>query len=111
MRHHVLKFANNCVIVSLLRSDNPDHGPVVVDFRDWCRSTFLGMNVSKIEDMTIGFKKNATVISPDVINDQAFEFAQQYKYIGTVIDDKLTFKLHLEAVCRKAYQCMQACVF
>lgn len=83
---------------SLLSSDDPDHGSVVVDFTDWCKSSFLNINVSKTKEMTLDFRKNPMVISPAVINDQAVEFVQQYKYLGTEID------VDVDAVCRKAHQ-------
>lgn len=47
--------------------------------------------------MTIDFRKTPTVISPALINNQAMESVQQYKYPGTVFDDKLTFELQVGA--------------
>jgi len=40
--------------------------------------------------------RNSTVILPLVIN--------QYKYLGTVIDDKLTIEAHVNSLCNKAHQ-------
>lgn len=37
------------------------------------------------------------------INDHAVEIVHQFKYFGTVIDEKLTFEAH---VCKKAHQRM-----
>ena len=34
-----------------------------------------------------------------VINDKAVEAVQQYKYLGIVTDEKLTFELHVDTVC------------
>lgn len=45
-------------------------------------------------------------ILPSVINGQAVEVVQQYKYLGTIIDDKLTFEPNTDAVCAKAHQRM-----
>lgn len=42
-------------------------------------------------------------ISPVDINDHAVEIVHQFKYFGTVIDEKLTFEAH---VCKKAHQRM-----
>lgn len=41
-----------------------------------------------------------------LINDQAVEFVQQYKYLGTVFDNELTVELQVDAVCKKAHQWM-----
>ena len=92
--------------MSLLNSDECDHGPIVKDFIDWCKSSFLDINVSKTKEMHIDFRKNPSVISPVIINDQAVEVVKQYKYLGTIIDNKLTFEPQVDAVCLKAHQRM-----
>lgn len=43
---------------------------------------------------------------PVVIKDQAVEFVQQFKYLGSIIDNKLTFELQVDFVRRKAHQCV-----
>lgn len=103
---HILKFSDDSVIVSLLSNDDPVHGPVVREFIDWCFSSFMCINVSKTKEMLIDFRKNQSVISPLVIEDQAFELVHNYKYLGTNIDDKLCFDFHVDAVCKKAHQRM-----
>ncbi len=40
-----------------------DHGPVLTDFIDWCKLSFLDINVLKTKEMTIDFRKNPLVIS------------------------------------------------
>ncbi len=103
---HILKFADDSVIVSLLNSDNPDHGPVVKEFTDWCFKSFMCINVSKTKEMLIDFRKHLSVSPPLVTEDQAVELVHNYKYLGTNIDDKLSFEFHVDAVCKKAHQCM-----
>lgn len=41
-----------------------------------------------------------------MIKDQAVEFVQQFKYHGSIIDNKLTFELQVDFVHRKAHQCV-----
>lgn len=43
---------------------------------------------------------------PVVIKDQPVEFVQQFKYLGSIIDNKLTFELQVDFVRRKAHQCV-----
>ena len=38
---HILKFADDSVIVSLLNNEEASHGPVVNDFVTWCDNSFL----------------------------------------------------------------------
>ncbi len=56
--------------------------------------------------MIIDFRKNPTDISPVVINDHVVEVVHQFKYLCTVIDEKLTFEAHVNDLCKKAHQHM-----
>lgn len=71
-------FVDDSVIVSLLSSDDPEHGSVMAGFIDYW--VFSNLDVSKTKEMTIYFK-NTTDISPVVINDQAIEVVWQYNYL------------------------------
>ncbi len=42
---HIIKFADDSVIVSLLNSEDPDHGPVLTYFIDWCKLSFLDIKI------------------------------------------------------------------
>ena len=57
-----------------------------------------------VKEMMIDFRKNVSVSPPLVIEDQVVERVLNYKYLGTNIDDKLSFDLHVDTVCRKAHQ-------
>ncbi|KAI5086940.1 gastrula zinc finger protein XlCGF28.1-like, partial [Silurus meridionalis] len=105
-RCHIIKFADDSVIVSLLDKEDSVHGFVLVDFIDWCKLSFLDINVLKTKEMIVDFRKNRTAISPVVINDHAVEIVHHFKYLGTIIDEKLTFGAHVDAVCKKAHQRM-----
>lgn len=73
-RRHIIKIADDSVIVSLFNNEDPDHGSVLADFTDWCNLSFLNINVFKTKEMIIDFRKNPTVISPAVINDHQFKY-------------------------------------
>ncbi len=95
---------DDLVIVSLLCIDNPYHGLVLKEVGDWCKAFYLDINVSKTKEMTVDCGNNPNVMPPVVIVDQAKEIVQQYKYLGTITDDKLTFEHNFDAVCNKTYQ-------
>ena len=69
------------------------------DFIEWCKSSFLNINVAKMETC-IDFRKNPTVISPEMMDNHAVELVQQYKYLRTVVDNELCFDPH--DVCKKS---------
>ena len=70
---HIFKFADDSVIVSLLSNQETDHGPVVEDFIEWCKRSFLEINVSKTKEMSIDFRKQPPSIRPSIINGQAVD--------------------------------------
>ncbi len=90
------------VIVSLLSN----HGPVVAEFTDWCKTFLLSISVLKTKEVIVDFKKNPTAVSPVVTDDQAGEVVNQYKHLATFIDHKLTFEPQVDAACKKAHQCV-----
>lgn len=47
--HQILLESENCY--SFISYDNSDHDPVVIDFIQWWKSSFLNINVSKIIEM------------------------------------------------------------
>lgn len=93
------------MIVSLLSHGDPVPGPVVEEFTHWHKLSILD-NVFKTKEMIIDFRKAPAAIVPLSINDQDVEMVQQHKYLGTVIDDRLSFEPQVDAVCKKANQFM-----
>lgn len=43
---------------------------------------------------------------PVVISGENVEVVNQYKYLGTVLDSRLTFEAHVDSLCKKAHQRM-----
>ncbi len=58
----------------------------------------------KTKDMIIDFRKNDPMHKVTYIKGQTVESVQSYKYLGTIIDSKLSFEANCEAVCRKGHQ-------
>ncbi len=54
--------------------------------------------------MIIDFRKNVPMHTVTYIKGQTVESVQSYKYLGTIIDSKLSFEANREAVCRKGHQ-------
>ncbi len=104
---HIIKFADDSVIVPLLTGSDGSHGPVVDHFIQWCDASFLNINASKTKEMFIDFrKKNIVPVLPAVIKGHQVEFVKEYKYLGTVFDDKLKFETNTDMIRGKARQRM-----
>ena len=60
--------------------------------------------------MIIDFRKTPSIASDLFINGMKVERVSEYKYLGTVIDDKLTFTANVNAVnkkCQSRIYCLQ----
>lgn len=104
MRIDTVKFADDKVIVSLLNDEEDGHGPAVDDFISWCENCHLFINVSKTKDMIIDFRRSPHNALQTVIQNKVVETVEEYKYLGTIIDRKLSFESNVDAVCKKAQQ-------
>ena len=100
----IIKYADDSVIVSLLKGGESSHGPIVDDFVAWCEESYLLLNTAKTKDMLIDFRKSPQQNCLTSIKGQTIECVQSYKYLGTTIDSKLCFEANCEAVCQKAQQ-------
>ncbi len=100
----ILKLADDTVIVSFLTGDENSHGPEVNNFLTWCDSAFLQVNIKKTKYMVIDFRSNPSSPQPTSVKGQMVEWASSYKYLGLIIDNKLCFDTHVEAVCKKGQQ-------
>ncbi len=87
----ILKYADDTVIVSLLQNGETGHGPAISDFVEWCEESHLHLNVLKTKDMIIDFRKNVPMHKVTYIKGHTVESVQSYKYLGTIIDSKLSF--------------------
>ena len=58
-------------------------------FAIWCNDNYLDPYVKKTKEMIFDFRSKLTPHVPTVINNSEVEVVGTYKYLGTVIDDKL----------------------
>ena len=65
-------------------------------FSNWCRDNSLDLNIEKTKEMLIDFRKAPTVIP--VIDGVKVERVTEYKYLGTVLDNKLNFNKNTDFI-------------
>lgn len=101
-------YTNDCqstddsVIVSLLQDQEEGRGPVIDNFIGWCNNSCLQLNVSKTKEMLINFWKKSSC--PKTHFHTVVETVSQYKYLGTILDEKLSFEANTDYICKKANQ-------
>ena len=101
-----VRFSDDTAMLALLNdfASYQSYLSSVVRFSSWCSKTFLHLNVSKTKEMCIHFRRNRTVISPIVINGELVEQVDSFKYLGVILNEKLSFTEHVTAVQKKSQQ-------
>ena len=100
----IVKYADDSVIVSLLSDRENEHGQITSDFLTCCKDAFLELNIAKTKELCIDFRRDPQVTRETVIDNQAVEIVSSYKYLGTVIDNKLKFTENTDMLHKKGQQ-------
>lgn len=101
---YLVKYADDTVLLSLLSHSDQEYGSVLYNFISWCSNMKLDLNVSKIKEMIINFSRRTLALQTIVINGTHVEEVEQYKYLGTVFDNKLKFDQNSEVNIKKSHQ-------
>ena len=72
----------------------------------WCKVIFLDFNVKKTKEMIIDFCDKKPILKPIKINNTVVDIVKSYKYLGSIIDDKLNGNENTEKVYKIANQHM-----
>lgn len=99
-----IKFADDTSLTGLIKSDEVSYRSAVAELVDWCDRHYLQLNITKTEEMLIDFRRQPQDLEPLVIKGEAVRVVNSYKYLGTVIDDKLAWTANVDACCKKANQ-------
>ena len=104
----VFKYADDTVILGLVENNDENTYRQNVDrFERWCESNFLHLNSSKTKEMIFNFRRSsATPVEPLRIKGKEIEIVNDYKYLGTVIDNKLSWSKQCQTTTAKSQQRM-----
>ena len=86
---HCFKYADDTALVGLITNDEADYRSSVDQFATWCSDNCLEMNLTKTKEIKIDFRSGVHHPNPVKIMGQNIEIVHSYKYLGTIIDDKL----------------------
>ncbi|XP_060758310.1 uncharacterized protein LOC132868975 [Neoarius graeffei] len=106
---HLVKFADDTVLLSLLSGPSLHHGPALQQFIEWCDSSCLELNVSKTKEMVVTFSSSQRELAAAVttmVHGFPVETVEEYKYLGTILDCQLRFSSNTEGILRKCHQRM-----
>ena len=72
----------------------------------WCQNNNLKLNVSKTKEMVIDFRRNRTMLEPLVIDNTIVEQVNSFKFLGTFVNNDLTWDYNCKKILSKARQRM-----
>lgn len=101
---HIVKFADDTALISLLRGDEVEHGPALEEFISWCDKSHLILNPSKTKEMSIDFRRETSTHCSTIIKGEPIESVTEHKYLGVVLDHKLKWDQHTEQMAKKGQQ-------
>lgn len=100
----MVKFADDAALVALLKDSEVGYRQDISTLSDWCRDNFLQINVNKTKEVIVDFRTKKNPLLPVYIDDCVVENVSEYKYLGTVIDNKLNWNSNTEQVYKKCLQ-------
>jgi len=95
-----IKYSDDTALLDLSNSDVV-YNEQVSYFTQWCKDNFLNLNVKKTKEMVIDFRKKSLKTPDLLIDDAKVERVHEYKYLGTTLDDKLSFDTNTHIINKK----------
>jgi hypothetical protein len=105
----LIKYSDDSALEDLSNSD-AIYFDEVKKFSTWCKDNYLDLNVKKTKEMLIDFRKNPTPVPDLLIDGVKVERVNAYRYLGTVLDEKLTLTTNTDYInkkCQSRIYCLQ----
>jgi hypothetical protein len=105
----LIKYADDTVIAGFVNKNRDidgcnDYFDQIECFNKWCKTNFLDLNVRKTKELIVDFGRTRYYGPPVAICDEQVEVVSSYKYLGTLVDDRLDFVANSVRVCKRAGQ-------
>ena len=99
------KFADDTTLAGLItNADESIYTNQVAELVEWCDSNNLLLNASKTKEIVIDFRKKGAPVPPLLINGEAIEKVETFKFLGTLISDDLKWDDNICSIIKKAHQ-------
>jgi hypothetical protein len=70
----------------------------------WCQDNNLSLNMIKIKEIIVNYRKRRTEHAPILIDGAAVEQIESFKFLGVHITNKLSWSKHTKTVVKRARQ-------
>ena len=101
--YHSLQYADDTVLIELLHGDEPSSLQQASEsFMNWFANNNLIIHVGKTKEMVfsnLGFTPSCDDM---ILNDVHVDKVENFKYLGTILDSELNFKMNTDHDAEKA---------
>ena len=99
------KFADDTTISGLIsKGDESQYRQDINSLANWCEENNLLLNAQKTKEMVIDFRRIKSPIAPITINGEDIEIVTDFKFLGTIISNDLSWDTNITAITKKAQQ-------
>ncbi|KAK3549570.1 hypothetical protein QTP86_004969 [Hemibagrus guttatus] len=103
--NHINKFADDTTMVGLMsKNDESAYREEVQRLTAWCKSNNLSLNVEKMKEMVVDFRRAQGDHSPLNINGSNVEIIKSTKFLSVHLAEDLTWSLNTSSITKKAQQ-------
>ena len=110
---HLVKYADDTVLLSLLSGPSHHHSSALVEFVEWCDNSCLELNVEKTKEMVVTFsskQRELAAAAVSTVHGKTVEMVDEDKYLGTIFDCMLKFASNTEEFLRRCQQRQSTCL-
>lgn len=101
----VAKFADDTTVSGMIsNNDETSYRAQVESIVKWCADSNLILNTAKTKEMIIDFRKNVNEKLPIMINGEAIEQVEEFKFLGTILSSDLSWHVNSNSVLKKSRQ-------
>ncbi|KAK3530868.1 hypothetical protein QTP70_003634 [Hemibagrus guttatus] len=102
---HIIKFVDDTTVVGLIsKNDESAYRVEVQRLTAWCKSNNLSLNVEKMKERVVDFRRAQSDHSPLNINGSNVEIVKSTKFLGVHLVEDLTWSLNTSSITKKAQQ-------
>ncbi|KAL8579300.1 hypothetical protein ACOMHN_010884 [Nucella lapillus] len=86
-----VKFSDDTSLTGLVATSETAYRNAVQTMVEWCDDNYLLLNVAKTKEVVVDFRRDQPKPTPLVIRGEDVELVDQYKYLGSITDSKLSW--------------------
>ncbi|KAK3548403.1 hypothetical protein QTP70_012646 [Hemibagrus guttatus] len=103
--NHIIKFADDTTMVGLIsKNDKSAYKEEVQRLTAWCKANNLFLNVEKMKEMVVDFRRAQSDHSPLDVDGSNVEIVKSTKFLSVHLAEDLTWSLNTSSITKKAQQ-------